>query len=122
MEDKFCELVLEAALDTKPVNPVVIDISEVSLMADYMMICTGNSTAHVRGIANSILDKVKENNHKVYNTNGVNEGQWVLLDLGNVIVHIMLESVRSFYTLEKLWNNGKIVYFDEEYAASTQEA
>lgn len=122
MEDKFCELVLEAALDKKVVKPIVIDISEVSFMADFMMIFTGTSTTHVNGIANSILEKCKENNYKIYNTNGMGEGQWVLLDLGNIIVHIMLESVRSFYTLEKLWNNGKVIYFDENYATQAKEA
>ncbi len=122
MEDKFCQLVLDSAIDTKAINSVVIDISEISLMADYMLICTGSSTTHVKGIANAILEKVKENGDKIYNVAGQNEGEWILLDLGNVIVHIMLESIRNLYTLEKLWDNGKIFYFDKEYELQSKEA
>ena len=122
MEDKLCNFVLEAVLDKKAINTVVIDISEVSLMADYMMICTGSANTHIQGIANSILENAKEKGYKVYNIDGKNAGEWVLIDLGNIIVHIMLESVRNFYTLEKLWNNGKVIYFDEEYEVQTQKA
>jgi len=122
LEDKFCQLVLDSAIDTKAINSVVIDISEISLMADYMLICTGSSTTHVKGIANAILEKVKENGDKIYNVAGQNEGEWILLDLGNVIVHIMLESIRNLYTLEKLWDNGKIFYFDKEYELQSKEA
>lgn len=122
MEDKLCDIVLEAALDKKAMNTVIIDTSEVSVMADYMMICTGSANTHIQGITNGILEKVKEEGYKVYNIDGKNGGEWILLDLGNIIVHVMLESVRSFYTLEKLWNNGKVIYFDEEYASQTQKA
>ncbi|MBC7475008.1 MAG: ribosome silencing factor [Candidatus Sericytochromatia bacterium] len=115
-------MVLESALDKKAIKTIVMDISQVNGMADYMMICTGNSTTHVNAIANGILKSVQDGGHKVFNTNGASEGQWVLLDLGNVIVHIMQESVRNFYTLEKLWNNGKIIYLDEEYALQIKEA
>lgn len=120
MEDEFCQLVLDSALDRKAINTVVIDISKVSVMADYMMICTGSANTHVQGIANHILEKVEENGHKIYNIAGKNEGEWVLIDLGNVIVHIMLESIRNLYTLEKLWDNGKIFYFDKEYELQNQ--
>ncbi|MFN8577424.1 MAG: ribosome silencing factor [Candidatus Sericytochromatia bacterium] len=122
MEDKLCNLVLEAALDKKAIKTVVIDISDVSLMSDYMMICTGAATTHIQGIANSILEKAKEEGYKIYNIDGKSAGEWVLIDLGNIIVHIMLESVRNFYTLEKLWNNGKVIYFDEEYEVHSQKA
>jgi ribosome-associated protein len=122
LEDKLCDLVLEAALDRKAINPVVIDISEVSVMADYMMVCTGSANTHIQGIANNILEKAKEEGYKIYNIDGKNAGEWILLDLGNVIVHIMLESIRDFYTLEKLWNNGKTIYFDKEYEVQSQKA
>ena len=122
MNDEFCELVLESALEKKAVNTVVIDITQVSLMADFMLIGSGNSRTHVQGIANYIIEKAKETGHKIFNIEGLNEGDWVLVDLGTVIVHIMLESVRKFYTLEKLWNNGKTVYLDEEYSLEAKEA
>lgn len=122
LEDEFCQLVLDAALDIKAINTVVIDISGVSLMADYMIVCTGSANTHIQGISNNILEKVKEAGHKIYNVAGKNEGEWALLDLGNVIVHVMLESIRDQYTLEKLWDNGKIYYFDKEYELQNKKA
>jgi ribosome-associated protein len=122
LNDKFCELVLESILDKKALNTIVLDISEVSLMADFMIVCTGTSKTHIQGIANFILEKSKENGHKIYNIDGMSSGEWVLIDLGTVIVHIMLESIRNFYTLEKLWNNGKIVYLNENYTVESKKA
>jgi ribosome-associated protein len=122
LNDEFCELVLESALEKKAVDTVVIDITQVSLMADFMLICSARSKTHVQGIANYVIEKAKETNHRIFNIDGLNEGDWVLVDLGTIIVHIMLESVRKFYTLEKLWNNGKIVYLDEEYPLEAKEA
>ncbi len=122
MKDKFCELIIEAVLDKKSINTVVIDITQVSLMADFMIICTGTSTAHIKGIANYLLEKSKETGHKIYNVDGLNTSEWVLIDLGTVIVHIMLESIRNFYKLEKLWNNGKIVYLDENSTIEAKKA
>lgn len=113
---------LESALEKKALDTVVIDITQVSLMADFMLICSGRSKTHVQGIANYVIEKAKEGNYKIFNIDGLNEGDWVLLDLGTIIVHIMLESVRKFYTLEKLWNNGKIVYLDEEYPLEAKKA
>jgi ribosome-associated protein len=122
LKDKFCELVLESALEKKAVDTIVIDITQVSLMADFMLVCSGRSKTHVQGIANYVIERAKENGHRIFNIDGLNEGEWVLVDLGTIIVHIMIESVRKFYTLEKLWNNGKIVYLDEEYPLEAKKA
>lgn len=122
MNDEFCELVLNTVLDKKAENAVIIDISKVSLMADYMLICSGRSKTHVQGIGNFVLEKTEEAKHKIFNIDGMNEGEWVLIDLGTVIVHIMLESVRNYYKLEKLWSHGKTVYFDEEYLLQAKKA
>lgn len=111
--DIFCNLVIESALDLKAEKLVVIDISDVSLMSDYILICTGRSKAHNQGIANSLVDKMKKTDNKVFGIEGMSEGDWVLLDLGNVIVHIMTEEVREYYKIEKLWSNGKVIYLDE---------
>lgn len=113
--DNLYKLIIESVVDSKSSNINAIDISEVSLMADYFVICTGRSRTHIQGIANNILEKVKENNLKLYNISGYEQADWILIDLGNVIVHIMSNEIREFYKLEKLWSNGKLIYSDENY-------
>lgn len=120
--DNLCKEVLETALDLKAENIIVIDLTQVSLMADYMMVCTGRSKAHTQGISNSILTKAKEKGFKVYSIEGINEGEWVLLDLGNIIVHSMTKEIRDHYKIEQLWNNGKVIYFDETKSEELQNA
>lgn len=111
--DNLYNLIIEAVIDSKALDTIAIDIGEVSLMADYFIICSGRSRAHIQGISNNILEKAKENNFKLYNISGYEQGDWVLVDLGNVIVHVMNNEIRNFYKLEKLWSNGKIIYSDE---------
>lgn len=111
--DNLYDLIMESIIDSKSIDIMSIDISEVSLMADYFIICSGRSRAHIQGISNNVLEKAKENNFKLYNISGYEQGDWVLIDLGNVIVHVMNNEIRSFYKLEKLWSNGKVIYSDE---------
>lgn len=113
INDDFCNLVVEAIDDLKAVDTTVIDIFDVSYMADFMVVCTGKSNTHVQGIANSVIEKAEKSGHTIYSIEGLNLGEWVLIDLGTILVHVMQDSVRSFYKLEKLWSNGKVVYSNE---------
>lgn len=112
-ENKLFTLVIESLSDRKAINILAIDISGVSFVADYMIICTGTSSTHIKGIANGLTEKVKENNFTIYNIDGKESGEWVLVDLGTIIVNIMQSSLREYYKLEKLWSNGKVVFADE---------
>ncbi|GIW23063.1 MAG: ribosomal silencing factor RsfS [Candidatus Sericytochromatia bacterium] len=112
--DNLYNLVIDAVFDSKALDIVSIDISEVSIMADYFIICSGRSRTHIQGIANNILEKIKDNNFKLYNISGYEQADWVLIDLGNLVVHVMNNEIRNFYKLEKLWSNGKIIYLDED--------
>lgn len=113
IKDDFCNIIVESIEDLKAVNPTVIDIYDVSFMADYIIVCTGTSNTHVQGIANSVIKKAKDNSHNIYSIEGLNSGEWVLIDLGTIVVNVMQDSVRSFYKLEQLWSNGKLVHLDE---------
>lgn len=120
IKDDFCNLIVESIEDLKAVKPTVIDIYDVSFMADYLIVCTGTSSAHVQGIANSVIKKAKDNGHAIYSTEGLNSGEWVLIDLGTVLVNVMQDSVRSFYKLEQLWSNGKVVHLDESKSLNSK--
>ena len=88
-----------------------IDINSLSLkgksdIADYLIIATGTSSRHVSSLAQKTVDDLKKNNIKNINTEGLDKGDWVLIDGGDVIIHLFREEVRDFYDIEKLWSSS----------------
>ncbi|PID46618.1 MAG: ribosome silencing factor [Proteobacteria bacterium] len=100
---KLVELVHEALDDMKAADIQIIDIQGKSSMADTIVLASGTSTRHVKSLANNVQLRVKEAGEEPLGTEGELEGEWVLVDLNDVIVHIMLPEVRDFYKLEKIW-------------------
>lgn len=104
----------DAASDRKAIEPVVVDISHLSTVADYFLICGADNLVQLRGICNEILDRLYEMKRKPKHMEGYNESSgWVLIDYGSVIVHVFLQEVRVFYALEDLWGDAKRIRFDE---------
>jgi len=101
--DELGDLVQNALEDMKAVDIESIDVRGKSSMTDVLYFATGNSTRHVKSIADNVSIKAKEAGVDVLGMEGKNSAEWVLVDLNDVIVHIMLESTREFYQLEKLW-------------------
>ena len=96
-------LVTAALEDMKATNVKVLDVRGLTDIADTMIIASGNSDRHVRAIADRVLEKVKGAGFKPLGLEGEREADWVLVDLNDVIVHVMLPRVREFYSLERLW-------------------
>jgi ribosome-associated protein len=97
--------VVEGALDEmKAVNVRVLDVHKLTDIADTMVIASGNSDRHVRSIADRIIEHAKKAGFRPMGVEGERDGEWVLVDLQDVIVHIMLPRVREFYRLESLWD------------------
>ena len=97
------DLVQNSLEDMKAVDIVRIDVTGKSSMTDVLYIATGNSTRHVKSIAEMVGINVKEAGVDIIGTEGKGTSEWVLVDLNDIIVHVMLESTREFYALEKLW-------------------
>ena len=94
---------LAALTDMKAVNIKVIDVRSLTDVADTMIIASGNSDRHVRAIADNVIAEVKGSGRRPLGVEGARDGEWVLVDLTDVLVHVMLPRVREFYALEQLW-------------------
>lgn len=93
----------------KAVSTLVLDVSKVTLLADYFVICGAESAAQVRAIVDAVDDALSSGGCKPKSIEGKSEGRWVLLDFGHVIVHVLQEKERSYYKIEQFWNQGLIV-------------
>lgn len=96
--------VVAALDDMKAVNVKVMDVRKVTDVADCMILASGNSDRHVRSIADKVVEKAKAGGFRPMGVEGERDGEWVLVDLNDVIVHVMLPRVREFYGLEGLWD------------------
>ncbi|HKT74985.1 MAG TPA: ribosome silencing factor [Steroidobacteraceae bacterium] len=99
-------IVTAALEDMKAVNVKVLDVRGLTDIADTMVIASGNSDRHVRSIADRVVEKAKESGFRPLGTEGARDGEWVLVDLQDIVVHVMLPRVREFYGLERLWDHG----------------
>ena len=86
----------------------IFDVQDVSVLADYYLLCSGQTSIKVRAIAQHIEKELTNAGHKLYGQEGMSDGLWVLLDFGTVIVHVMRTQEREFYNLERLWNQGRV--------------
>ena len=106
---ELLNLAVQAAEDKKAMNIVSLDLQGISLIADYFVICHGNSDTQVQAIATEVRKRVHEAGSNVRGIEGMDSARWVLLDLGDVIVHIFHRDEREFYNIERLWSDAKVV-------------
>ncbi len=97
-------IVMSALEDMKAVNPTVLDVRALTDIADTLIVASGNSDRHVRSIADRVIEYSKKAGFRPMGVEGERDGEWVLVDLHDVIVHVMLPRVREFYRLEDLWD------------------
>jgi ribosome-associated protein len=102
-------LCARAALDHKAIDLVILSIQNLSSFTDYFVICSGNSDRQVQAIASHIEGKLAEKSLFPLGIEGKREGRWVLLDYGEVVIHIFYHPVREFYDLEKLWADASSI-------------
>ena len=100
------QAVTTALDDMKAINVRVLDVRGLTDIADTMVIASGNSDRHVRSIAERVVERAKAAGFRPLGTEGERDGEWVLVDLQDVVVHVMLPRVREFYGLERLWDSG----------------
>jgi ribosome-associated protein len=94
---------IEALEDIKARDITVLDVRKMTSLFDYMIVASAESTRQTKALANHVQEKLKELGARVYGIEGEQSGEWVLVDLGDIIVHVMQPAVRAYYNLEQLW-------------------
>jgi ribosome-associated protein len=104
----------EAALKKKALDVAILDVSGLTVIADFFVICSGESTTQVKAIAEFIEEEFARKRLKPLGVEGATYRHWILLDYGDVIIHVFEKETRAFYNLEKLWMDAKTVEIDED--------
>jgi ribosome-associated protein len=122
-DHQVLNVISQAIFDKKGCNILVLDIREISSMADYLVIAEGSVDRHVKSLYAIIKDQLAELGLEPYHVEGVNEGDWIVVDYGSIMIHLFIPEMREKYALEALWNRAKIVDVDiivsEELSASS---
>lgn len=105
---------VKAADDKRAEDIVVLNMKGISLIADYFLICHGNSDKQVQAIANELKDQAEELGYHVKRMEGFDEGKWVLIDLGDIVAHVFHRDERGYYNLERLWGDAPTVDIQSE--------
>lgn len=104
----LAKVVHHALEDMKAANILYINVKDISSVTDVMVIASGTSTRHVKSVSDAVVESCKKQGFKVIGVEGQDSCEWILVDLGDILVHIMQENTRKFYELEKLWDHKEI--------------
>lgn len=104
--EQLSALVVDALDDIKAQDIIKLDVRDMTTVTDYMIVASGTSNRHVKALADNVAEQARKAGHKPIGVEGEEGGEWVLLDLQDALVHVMLPKVREFYNLEKLWSLG----------------
>jgi len=102
--EQLSELVVEALESVKGRDIVRLDVRDLTTVTDYMVVASGSSNRHVSALADAVQEYARAAGHRPLGIEGADAGEWILIDLGDTLVHVMLPRVREFYNLEKLWS------------------
>lgn len=110
---EMAKMAIEALEDKKAEDIKIIDISEVSVLADYFIIAGGNNPSQIQALCDSVDEKLGRMGHPSKQIEGYDTANWVLLDFGDIIVHIFDKENRLLYNLERIWRDGKMIEKDD---------
>ncbi len=99
--------VIDALEDIKAFDITVMDVRKLTSMTNYMIVASGNSSRQCKAIADNVREKLKEKGFDIRGTEGEKDGEWVLVDLDDIVVHIMIPASRAYYNLEQLWGEAE---------------
>jgi len=106
---KLLDVIAQAIFDKKGVNILALDVSGISTLTDYFVIAEGNVDRHLNALCNEIVDAMKQKGEIPLHVEGLRESDWVIIDFGNIVVHLFTPEMREKFAIEQLWKEGKIV-------------
>ena len=106
--DQLKDRIIEALEEVKGRNIVGLDVRKLTGMTDYMVIATGTSNRHVKALAENVREELRQRDVRPLGMEGESAAEWVLVDFGDVVLHVMLAEARKFYDLERLWSDGSM--------------
>ena len=104
------DIVIDALEDIKAKDIRVLDVANITAVSDFIAIATADSNRQTRALAKNVIDKIREAGLRIYGTEGEKTGEWVLVDCGDIVVHIMQPAIREYYKLEELYQDAKLVF------------
>jgi len=119
--DPSLDLYVTAAEKRKSQDVVILDVRELTSVADAFIICSGRSNRQVTAIAETIRTELKSHGIQALSVEGIKEGHWVLMDYGHIVIHVFYEPVRQFYNLEGLWADAKRIPMTDRVGAEPEE-
>ena len=117
IDSNITDLVVDALDDLKAVDTKIVDVRGLSSVMDFLVIASGNSSRHIKSLADNVVVKAKAAGCPPIGVEGENAADWVLVDLGDVVVHVMQPAARSFYDLERLWSGEPEVSTQQDVVA-----
>lgn len=109
------DLVIEGMKSKKATDITVLDVSDLTTLTDYFVICSGNSDTQIKAIADSIEEEILEQTgEKPWKKEGLQGRTWIILDFINIVVHVMSKEKREFYSIERIWNDARVTYIENE--------
>lgn len=115
--EQLKELAINALEDIKATDVTTLDVRGITSITDFMIIASANSGRHLKALADNVVEQAKAQGCRPIGVEGEREGEWALVDLGDVVVHVMLPKIREFYQLEKLWNMDAPAVADSDGAS-----
>lgn len=111
LSDNQLQGVIQIVEEKKGHNPVLLNLQGISMVTDYFLIVTGNTHIQVKAITENLMEKLPELGIPTLRVEGLQEANWVLMDCGDLVIHVMTPQQRDFYNLERLWGDAKVVTF-----------
>ena len=108
--EKFLDDICEVILNKKGFDVKVLNVHDVTLIANYFILCSAVNTKQAQSIADEVEDKIEEDNVSIIRKEGYREGRWILIDTGDILVHIFVKDERQHYDLDRLWDDAPVIY------------
>ena len=112
-EKEICTAICKASSDKKARDIVTMDMEGLMISADYFVICSANTATQVRAIADNIEEELAKAGVAFNHKEGYREGEWILLDFGDVVAHVFMQEAREYYALEQLWGDAKLTVYED---------